>query len=287
MLSSASAGSAAATPMFPSGSVAGAAIVRSALGRLRTLVSLALAVSVLVLVEGYLSSLGVFGKVPGVGGPFNLDWITAVQIGVGIAVGVSIGVLVVIALVFAILGLLAWRRGVLAMVSAGAEMGPAQESSCQTARRDHRTTLWLFLVLVLAAIVVSVAFAGVNGAMSWLGIGAVPGVVGSVATSLATGAVLVLIYYYGARHLSELLLAVASPTERSLLGRGSSWMVVGAIVGLGAAFSPVSWAFNGFVVISLAMILPGVGNLCRAYDLWLAERHAVWKPAPTAGTTAA
>ncbi len=266
--------------------MAGATTLRSALGRLRAVTWMALVTSVLVLVESYLVEIGTFGKIPQPGGSFSVDWITGVQIGVGIALGVTIAILVVVMIVFGVLGLIAWRRGVLGMTSAAPEMGPAHAAACLQARRDHSVTLWLFLVFVLAAIVVSATFAGVNGILSWLGAGGFEGAVGSAASGLATGAVLVLIYYYGTRHLSELLGAIATPNERALLEGGSSLMVAGAIVGLGAAFSSFFWAFNVFSVLSLAVILPGVGNLCRAYDLWLAEHRPASVPAALAGVPA-
>ena len=271
----------------PDGTVSGAASLRSALSRLERIVSLALAVAVLVLVESYLTSIGVFRQLPEPGTLFNVSWVTGIQLGVGIAVGVAIGVLVIIMIVLAVLGAIAWRRGVVTMTAAAAEMGPAHEAACRTARQDHTHTLWMFLVLVFAAIVVSVTFAGVNGALAWLGIGRLPGTVGTIATSLATGVVLVLIYSFGTRHLVEFLTAIATPTERALLERGRSLMIAGAVLGLGTSFASLLWEFNFFAVISQAVVLPGVVRMGRAYELWLTDHRSVPRAVPRVGVTPA
>lgn len=271
----------------PGGTASGVASLRSALSRLERIVSLALAVAVLVLVESYLTSIGVFSRMPEPGAPFNLSWVTGVQLGVGIAVGITIGVLVIIMIVLAVLGAIAWRRGVVTMTFAAAEMGPAHEAACRAARQDHRHTLWLFLVLVFAAILVSITFAGVNGTLAWLGIGTLPGTVGTIATGLATGVVLVLIYFFGTRHLVGFLTTIATPTERALLERGRSLMIAGAILGLGTSFSSVLWEFNLFAVISLAVVLPGVARLGRAYQLWLSEHRSVPRSVRPVGVTTA
>ena len=280
----------AVAPSFvgtPGGTLSGAASLRSALSRLERIVSLALAVAVLVLVESYLTALGVFDRMPEPGAPFNITWVTGIQLGVGIAVGVAIGVLVIIIIVLAVLGAVAWRRGVLTMTAAAPEMGPAHEAACRAARQDYSHTLWMFLVLVFAAIVVSVTFAGVNGALAWLGIGPMPSPVGTVATGLATGVVLVLIYSFGTRHLVEFLTVIATPTERALLGRGRSLMIAGAVLGLGTAFASLLWEFNFFAVISLAVVLPGVARMGRAYELWLTDHRSVPRAVPRIGVTTA
>ncbi len=266
----------------PGRTAAGASTLRRALGRLETIASLALATSVLVLLEGYLSWSGVLGKIPGPGEPWNFPWVTGVQIGLGIALALAIAVLVIVIIVSAVLGFIAWRRGVLAMVAASPEFGPNQVEACQKARKDFSTTLWLFLVLILAAIVVSLVFVSVNGALAMAGAKALPGTLVSVATSLATGSVLVAIYYYGTRHLLGLLASIATPAETSLLFRGRERMIAGAVVGLGAAFTSVSWVFDAATVVSLVIILAGVLDLARAYDLWLAEHRAppLMGPAP-------
>lgn len=274
--------STAPVPSVAPGSTAvGATTLRRALRRLETLASIAITVAVLALVENYLSWSGVFGKIPTPGSPFDVSWTVGVQIGVAIALAVVIAILVIIAIVTAILGFLAWRQGVLAMVAASAEYGPSHVEACRRARTDHSRTLWMILGIVLAAIAVSIAFAGINGAFFLIGVGTIPGVVGSVATNLATGAVLVAVYFFGTRHLIELLSAVATPTENTLLFRGRTRMLAGAVVGLGAAFAPVSWGFGVFAIVSLAMILPGVRDMVRAYDLWLAAHHG----APAASGT--
>jgi hypothetical protein len=280
--------SAPSSPAAPTGgTVTGAAAVRRALGRLRAIAALALAISALVVIESYLASIGVFGKIPKPGAPFNVSWITGLQIGLGIATGIVIGILVLLCVVFGLIGFLAWRRGVLKMVASAPEIGPAQVNACRQARRDLRATLWLFVVFVLVAILVSVAFAGLNGTLFVLGLVTLPGALGTIATEFATGVVLIGIYYFGTRHLVGLLNTIASPTERSLLERGRSLMIAGAVLGLGAAFSAAFWAFSVFAVLSIALILPGVGYLVQAYDLWLSEHRFAPIPARTAGAMAA
>lgn len=272
------------TFVAPGSTATGVVTLRSALGRLQTLASIALAISVLVLVETYLSWSGLFGKIPRPGAPFDLSWTVGVQIGIAVAAAVAIGVLVVIAVILAILGLLAWRRGVLAVVAASAEFGPSHVEACARARKDHGMTLWMVLGIVLAAIVVSIIFAGVNGTLAVVGVGTLPGVVGSIVTGLATGIVLVAVYYYGTRHLVGLLSVVSTPAEHTLLERGRTLMLAGAVVGVGAAFSSASWAFDVFSVASLAIIVAGTRDLVRAYDLWLAEHlrppTATWAVGP-------
>lgn len=263
----------------PGSTVAGARTVRQALGRFRTILALSVATSILLLVESYLTAIGVFDRIPAPGSPFSVSWVLGLQIGVAVAVGVAVAILVIITFVLVILGAIAWRRGVLSVVAAAPEFGAAQVESCRQARRDHSTTLWLFLVLVLVAIVVSVAFAGVNGTLSVLGVGTLPGSVGSVATSLATSSVLVAIYYYGARHLAGLVSTVASPAQSTLLARGRDRVLYGALIGLVAAFSPYSWVFNAAAIVSVILILTGVQMLARAYDLWISE-HSMAGPSP-------
>ncbi len=268
----------------PGSSATGARTLRTALGRLERLVSIAIAVAVLAIVEAYLTWTGVFGKLPQPGAALNLSWSDGLLVGLAVAAAVAIAVLVIIAIVTAVLGLISWRRGVLAMVAASAELGPAQVESCSKARRDHSLTLWMFLVFVLVAIVVAATFAGVNSSLAVVGLATMPGTVSSIATALATGAVLVAVYYYGTRHLVELLAATATEAERTLLNRGRNRMIAGALVGLGAAFSSLSWGFDVLGVVSLAVILPGVRDLARAYDLWLVDHPApapgLWRAGP-------
>lgn len=267
--------------VVPPGTTAtGVRTVRQALGRFQTILGLSVAVSLLILVESYLTSIGVFERIPAPGSPFSVSWLLGLQIGLAVAVGVAIAILVLVIFVLVVMGAVAWRRGVLAVVAASPELGVAQVDACRQARRDHSTTLWLFLVLVLVAIVVSVAFAGVNGTLSVLGVGTLPGTVGSVATSIATASVLVAIYYYGTRHLAGLISSVASPAQAALLGRGRERILFGAAVGVVAAFSSVSWGFNAAAVVSLILILTGVRMFTRAYDLWLAEHPVVPTPVP-------
>lgn len=276
MSAQATPGAAPAALVTPGSTANGARTVRKAIGRLERLASIGFVVSMLATIEAYLAWSGVFGKIPRPGEPFDLAWNVSLQIGIGVALAVIIAVLVIIAVITAILGLVVWRRGVAAMVEAAPEYGTAHTDAVRRARQHQRTTLWLFLAMILAAMIVGIAFAGVNGSLSLLGVGALPGVVGSVAVGVATGLVLVAIYYFGALHLKELLGGIATPTEDGLLDRGRSRMVLGALVGVASAFGAAFWGFDLFGVISIGIILTGVTDLARAYDLWIGE-HA---PAP-------
>ncbi len=268
------------TPAY--GTLEGASSVRQALGRLRTLISLGLAISVLAFVEGYLSWGGFYTALERIGrNALSLTWWDGVQIALVVALAVAIVVLAIVAFVTAIRGLLVWRRGVLKMVQSAPELGAAHVASCRQAREEHSLTLWLFLVYVFVAVAVS---AGIAGTAATAGT-SIPSWLTSLASGLATGGVLVAIYYYGASHLSSLLGAVATPSEASLLRRGTTRMVAGALVGVLAALSAYSWWFGVIGIVSLAIILVGVGDLVVAYDSWLSARRG--PPAPFPGGRAA
>ena len=235
------------------------------------MISIALAVSGLVFVEGLLSWLGLMPSSLAVGPrPFTEWWSVSWALGLQIAFGLSIAVLVIIGIVTAVLGAISWRRGVVTMVADAPAYGPAQVAAAAEARRDHSVTLWLFLVYVLTAVAVAVGFAIVNAVLAGASAASVPEVVISVATGLGTAAVLVLIYYYGSKHLVGLLHSLSSTAGRASLERGRSRMLAGAVVGLGAALAPISWVFDVVAIVSLAIILAGVGDLVRAYAMWLA-----------------
>ena len=249
----------------------GVSRVRRALERFETLIALALAIASLAVLEAYLSSAGrldvrlPFGPVP-----FAEWWSIGLKLGVQAAIGVTIVVLVIVGIVVAVRELISWRQGVRTMAEASSESGPVQVEAVRRARTDHATTLWLFLVYVLAAIVVSGAFEILNWGLSSANRVALPDVVVSIATGLASSLVLVAIYYFGARHLVELLFSISSPTGQRLLLRGRDFLLAGALVGVGAALAPVSWMFDLVAVASLVIILIGVRRLSRAYALWLA-----------------
>jgi hypothetical protein len=188
----------------------------------------AVAASVLVLAEDFLSWRGVFQALARLGaGPQSGSWSTGGQIAIRAVLGIAIGLLVIIGIANAVLGLVAWRRGVLGTQRAAPEYGPAHAEACERARADHGTTLWRFLVLLLVAIGVVVALAGVNAAFFVVGLGTVPGTFASIATNLATVAFVVAMYYVGTRNLAGLLSAIASPGERTPLGEGRTLMLGG------------------------------------------------------------
>lgn len=257
------------------GTAWGASTVRKALSRFETLLALALGVSVLALVETYLTNMDLIPTtLPSLTTPVS-EWATrAWAFGVQAGVGLAIAVLVIAAIVVAISGLIAWRRGVLAMAASSAEYGPSQVEAAGRARADHATTLWLFLAWVLVGVVVVAIVASVNYGLDRSGRSLIPDWVGSVANGLATSSVLVAIYYYGGRHLSGLLFAISAPSGRRELARGRNWLVGGALVGVVAALSPLSFWFGVAAVASLALLLTGAHSLHRGYELWLAGERA-------------
>ncbi len=255
----------------PVSTVWGVSCLRHALERLETLIALALAVSSLVVLQAYLAFAGLLDVHLPVGPvPISEWWSIGLKLGAQAAIGVTIVVLVIVGIVVAVRGLISWRQGVRAMAEASMEFGPAQVEAARRARADHSTTLWLFLVYVLTAIVVSGALAILNLGLSSANRDSLPDVVTSLATGLATSLVLVAIYYFGSRHLLELLFTISSPSGQGLLLRGRSFLLAGALVGVGAALTPFSWLFDLAAVASLVIILIGARNLGRAYALWLA-----------------
>ncbi len=254
----------------------GATSIRKALEGFQTLISLAVSVSALVLVRDVLLRTGVLpANLPAASAPWSEWQSQAFRIGLDVALGLAIAVLVIIGIVVAVRGLIAWRRGVLAMAEGASEFGTPQVDAAQRARADHSRTLWLFLGYLFAAIGAAIAFAVLNAALDAVNSPLVPEWVSSTVSGIATGAVLVLIYYFGGRHLDLLLHGLATPGEQAILLRGRRLLLVGAVVGLGAAFAPLLWELEAAAVASLVLILLGAHDLQRAYARWLAgERPA-------------
>lgn len=259
------------------GTIGGVAGLSEALRRFRTVVALALAISAVVLVMDLLTWTGVIGNgFPPGPRTFAEWWAIGVGVGLQVALGLSIAILVVFGIIYGVLGLIAWRRGVLAMTAFAFEYGPAQIEAARRAREEHSMTLWLFLVYVLVAIAVAIVFAAVNATLSAAQVSSLPGVAASVATGAATGLVLFLIYDFGSRHLTGFLRGLSSAEGRAFLERGRQRLLLGAGVGLVAALSPVFWAFDVAAIASLAIILYGVRDLLAAYDLWQAAHPPAW-----------
>ena len=248
--------------------------LRLALDRFEVLVGLALGVSAIVLAEDLLNWLGITNtQVPVGPRPFAEWWPISFGLGLQVALGVAIAILVIVGIVYALLGLAAWRRGTLAIASGAAEFGDAQLTAASRARQDHSTTLWMFLAYVGVAIAISIAIVAVNGALSVAQASPLPAAATSVATSLGVGLVLVAIYYLGTRQLVGSIWTVSAGEGRRRLEDGRRYMVVGAVVGLGAALGALSPFFDAFAVASLVLILWGVHELSRGYSLWLDGAH--------------
>ncbi len=262
------------------GTMRGAATLRNALERFGTLILLALTVSILVFVQDLLRWTGVLSQgFPSATTPVAVWWSTHWDVVVVVALGLTIAALVIAGIVIAIQGLVSWRRGVNAMRDAAPEYGPAQIEAARQARADHTTTLWLFLAFVAAAIVVSIGIGVVNFALDRTNTSRLPDEVGSIVSGLATSAVLVTIYYFGARHLAGFLSVISGPEGRKLLETGRTQLLVGALVGLGASLTALSWAFGAAAIASLVIVYVGAINLRRAYTLWLGGNR-VAPPAP-------
>lgn len=255
-----------------SSTVWGANEMRSALDRFRTLISLALAVAVLLLAERILTTTGIVTlAVPPYPPPIPELWTLALGLGLAVANGVAIAVLVILGILVALRGLMAWRRGVKELDRGADEFGPPEYApAAHQARAEHSVTLWLFVAYAGAAIAVSIALAFVDFTLDAAGQTSLPDFVASVVTGLATGGVLVAIYYYGGRHIVGLLYGIASEAERRRLVRGRDLLLAGAVVGLGASFSSISWAFDILSVMSLALVLAGAVDLRSAYSAWVA-----------------
>ncbi len=267
----------------PGGTVWGATSLRKALEGFRTLIALAVSVSVLVLVREILLKTGVLpGTLPAATAPWSEWQSQALRVGADVAIGLAIAVLVIIGIVVAVRGLIAWRRGVLAMAQGSSEYGPSQVDAALLARADHSRTLWLFLGYVLVAIGVAISFAIVNASLGAVHSPLVPDTLTSIVSGLATGSVLVLIYFFGGRHLDLLLHGLASPGEQALLVRGRHLLLAGALVGLGAAFAPLLWELEAAGLVSLVLVLFGAHDLLRAYVRWLAGERSASLPGITA-----
>ena len=187
---------AGAAPGTPGrGTIRGATFLRSALGRPSIRIAIALAASVLVVVQDYLSwANGIDVQVPAGPRTFSEWFDVGLRVGVQVGLAVAIAVLVIVGIDFAVLGLVDWRRGVRGMDRSPFECGPTRVALAQSARQDHAMPLFLSLVYVGASIATPIGFAIPNVTLSAAHAGPISTVVVAVATGLATGGVLVLIY---------------------------------------------------------------------------------------------
>ncbi len=260
----------ASPPAAASGSVWGAVSLRRALSRLRGLAAVAFSISILVLLLDALNWTGVLNWEA----PTNIEsvtnwWTFGVSIGILVAIGIAIVALFITGVVYAITGATAWRRGVLAMNSSAFEYGPEQVKAARQAREDHSLTLWMIVVYVAAGMAASIVGGSLSAVLDNAGRGPLPGLATTLASNLAGSIALIAAYHYGSRHLVGLLFGLSSPEGQRRLVRGRDLLLTGAVVGLGGAFVPVSWAFEGAVVASLAIILLGANDLLEAYNNWL------------------
>ena len=250
----------------------GVGSLRVALSKFSLLLTLAIAVASLAFVEGLLTATGaVPGTLTPAPGPVNAWWNWGVGVALLVGFGLAMGILVTIGIVIALQGIGPWRRGLLASVAGLRAYGPQYAEPATRAREDHSITLWLFLLYVLAAIVMSAAVALVDLGVRYTSGSPLPGSVTSAAVGFATGAVLAAIYYYGARHVAGALEPISSERGRALLQEGRVFLLVSPLVGLVAAtLDPFSWAFESVAIASLVLALVGARRLEWAYDLWLA-----------------
>lgn len=258
-------------PPMTSGTVWGAISVRRALSRLRGLAAIALAASVLVLLLDALNYTGVVTWGPPPSNPQGFaDWWTfGVGIGVLVAIGIAIVVLVITGVVYAITGVTAWRRGVLAMNNASFEYGPEHVKAARQAREDHSLTLWMVVLYIAVGIAVSIVGGAFSAILDNANLGPIPGAATTVASNLAGSVVLVFAYYFGARNLVGMLFGLSTQEGQRRLARGRDLLLAGALIGLGGAFTPISWGFGAVIAASLAIILIGANDLVEAYNDWL------------------
>ena len=252
-------------------SLQGVGSMRVALSKFAVVLTIAIAVASLAFVEGLLTAVGaVPGTLTAAPGPVNEWWNWGVGVALLVGFGLAMGILVIIGIVVAVQGIGPWRRGLIASVAGLRAYGAPYSEPATRAREDHSITLWLFLFYVLAAIVMSAAVALVDLGVRFTSGSPLPGSVTSSAVGFATGAVLVAIYYYGARHIAGALEPISSERGRALLQEGRLFLLLSPLVGLVAAtFNPFSWAFESVTIASLVLALLGARRLEEAYDLWL------------------
>jgi hypothetical protein len=264
------------------GTTWGAMGVRRAVSRLVGLAAIALTVTALILLLEALHWAGVVSWTPPPPPQSVTDWWSfGLSISVLVAVGLTIVVLVVFAVVYAVTGALSWRRGTLAMVRSAEEYGPAQVEGARRAREDHSLALWSVVIWVAAGMAAALLAAGVNAVLDVAGRALLSSAATSVATNLAGSIALVGVYYFGSRSLVGLLYGLSAEEGRQRLVRGRRLLLVGALVGIGGAFTPLSWALGAVTVASLALVLLGAYDILQAYDRWIAGRGAA--PTPVEG----
>ncbi|HYK93487.1 MAG TPA: hypothetical protein VEY07_05535 [Thermoplasmata archaeon] len=260
------------------GTLSGVQNIRRALRQLRSLATVALAAVTLVFILDGLNSAGLLRWPPLDSFQSFTDWWRfGLQVGTLVTFGIAIAVLCIAGIIYALSGVFAWRRGVVEVRAAAPIENPSHVHAAIEAREDHSLTLWAVLLSAVAGIGVGVVASSVNISLDISGRAALPAAAVSIATSLAGAIGLVFAYHFGSRSLVRTLFELSSPLGQERLTRGRNLLLVGALVGLSAAFAPLSWAFTAGAIVSLGFVVLGSNELLGAYDDWLTGG----KPAPS------
>ena len=243
------------------------AYLRKAVGRLETLFAIAIAVTVLTLVLDVVGYLGWLSTSSTSLTMYGVDLSFSPGTAVSVAFGLTIAVLALVALVNAIIGLAAWRRGVWNLRRATHELAGAPERHLESSLRAERQTVLSAVGLLVVAIVVGVVLGITDAGLYLTGRAMLSSVVTGLVEGVAIGAMMLLVYLYGTRHLTEALSAGAPYTVGSQLFRGRDLVLAGAIVGVVGSFSSIFWPMEVLSVAGMAMVLAGIGRYRLAFEV--------------------
>ena len=240
--------------------------VRRALGRLETLLVIALALSILGLLlaaaQAWGATAGAEVEVTVAGATWSFGYGTALAVGVGLA----IAAFVLVGLVNLVVGLVAWRRGVWSLRRAPSELSGASSAQAEFALRDAQRTIWAAVGLLLAAIAVGTLFGILDTAQYILHGTFLDPALASLGVGVATGVMGVVVYFYGTRHLMGTVAPLAGGEVATRMARHQNVVLAGAILGWVASVSSLYWPLQAISVVGLAVILAGIHGFRTSYD---------------------
>lgn len=234
-----------------------------AVGRLETLLVLGLGVTLLTLVLDMARALG---HAPAAVQAYGVTWTVPITSVVADAATAAIILLVLVGAYYALSGLIAWRRGVGSLRRAQREAQGDRAVHLAASVREDRRTLVTFLAAVLGAVLVGIAIGISDLALYAGGYSAIPAAAASLVVGLVAGALFVLVYYHGTRHLLEALAAVDPRLVSDSLRTGQELILVGAALGCLGSISAVLWPAEVVSVAGLALVLLGVLRIKSTYD---------------------
>lgn len=243
---------------------------RRALGRLETVVAMALAVDVVFLLQNTLRSIGLLDLgVPTGFEAFGVSW--NFHYGDGVDAGLTLLAIcfVIIGVVNAVVGWVAWRRGMPALRRAAETSEGARRTTLMGALDDQRWAIVSIVGFIGVAVAIGIIVGLLDAALFLTGNPLIASDAVNFVVNVAMCSVVIAGYFFGTRHL---LRAAAPGAPVRLVDRFSSdqdWVLVGAIVGLGATLSAVSWQFQVVSVFSLSLILVGVHGFKTGYTALL------------------